>query len=75
MRIHGTKKLTGKLTEETCEIPKNLRYYIVDDAIACDMKISGEIVDIGYKVIVIKRLYLIGWSPPQHVPDWFNCTH
>ena len=41
-----------ELTEETCEIPENLRYYIDYDAIARDMKINGEIVEIGYNMIV-----------------------
>ena len=37
-----------KIIEDTCEVPENLRYYIDYDAIARDMKINGEIVEIGY---------------------------
>ena len=31
---------------------ENLRYYIDYDAIARDMKINGEVVEIGYNMIV-----------------------
>ena len=37
-----------KIIEDACEVLENLRYYIDYDAIARDMKINGEIVEIGY---------------------------
>jgi len=40
------------LIEETTEIPENLRYYIDYDAIARDMKINGEIIEIDHDLIV-----------------------
>ena len=41
-----------EIIEDTCEVPEHLRYYIDYDAIARDMKINGEIVEIGYNMIV-----------------------
>jgi len=38
--------------EDTTEIPENLRYYIDYDAIARDMKINGEIIEIDHDLIV-----------------------
>lgn len=40
------------LIEETTEIPENLRYYIDYEAIARDMEINGEIVEINHDLIV-----------------------
>lgn len=40
------------LIDDTCEVPENLRYYIDYDAIARDMKINGEIVEINHDLIV-----------------------
>ena len=40
------------LINETCEVPENLRYYIDYDAIARDMAINGEIVEINHDLIV-----------------------
>mgnify|MGYP000331972877 CR=1 FL=1 len=40
------------IIEETTEIPENLRYYIDYDAIARDMKINGEIIEIDHDLIV-----------------------
>jgi len=41
-----------ELIEETTEIPENLRYYIDYEAIARDMKINGEIIEIERDLIV-----------------------
>ena len=38
---------TQELIEETTAIPDNLRYYIDCEAIARDMKINEEIIEIG----------------------------
>ena len=40
------------LINETTEVPEHLRYYINYDAIARDMKINGEIVEIEHELIV-----------------------
>jgi len=40
------------LIDETTEVPENLRYYIDYEAIARDMKINGEIVEINHDLIV-----------------------
>lgn len=40
------------LINETTEIPENLRYYIDYDAIARDMRLNGEIVEIEHDLIV-----------------------
>ena len=50
MMIRRRKK-PGALFSET-KIPENLRYYIDYDAIACDMKINGEIIEIDHDLIV-----------------------
>ena len=42
----------SELIEETTEVPENLRYYIDYDAIARDMEINGEIVEINRDLIV-----------------------
>ncbi len=44
------------LIEETTDIPENLRYYIDYEAIARDMEINGEIVEIEHKLIVTNAL-------------------
>jgi len=41
-----------EIIEETTEIPDNLRYYIDYEAIACDMSLNGEIVEIERDLIV-----------------------
>jgi len=41
-----------ELIEETTEIPSNLQYYIDYEAIARDMKINGEIIEIERDLIV-----------------------
>lgn len=41
-----------ELIEETTDIPENLRYYIDYEAIARDMKINGEIVEIERALLV-----------------------
>ena len=40
------------LINETTEIPENLRYYIDYEAIARDMKLNGEIVELERELIV-----------------------
>ncbi|MES9822831.1 MAG: antirestriction protein ArdA [Candidatus Thiodiazotropha endolucinida] len=40
------------LINETTEVPEHLSYYIDYDAIARDMKINGEIVELSYDLIV-----------------------
>ena len=41
-----------ELINETTEVPEHLSYYIDYDAIARDMKINGEIVEINHDLIV-----------------------
>jgi len=41
-----------ELIEETTQIPENLQYYIDYEAIARDMKINGEIIEIEHELIV-----------------------
>jgi len=41
-----------EIIEETTEIPANLQYYIDYEAIARDMKINGEIIEIEHDLIV-----------------------
>ncbi|MBL3591770.1 MAG: antirestriction protein ArdA [gamma proteobacterium endosymbiont of Lamellibrachia anaximandri] len=41
-----------EIIEETTEIPENLQYYIDYEAIARDMKINGEIIEIERDLIV-----------------------
>jgi len=41
-----------EIIEETTEIPENLQYYIDYEAIARDMKINGEIIEIEHDLIV-----------------------
>lgn len=41
-----------ELINDTTEIPDSLRYYIDYDAIARDMKINGEIIEINHDLIV-----------------------
>ncbi len=40
------------IIEETTEIPESLQYYIDYKAIARDMKINGEIIEIEHDLIV-----------------------
>jgi len=50
---YGTAEdYTQELIEETTEIPESLQYYIDYEAIARDMKINGEIVEIERDLIV-----------------------
>ncbi len=49
---HTAKDYAYDLIEETTEIPENLRSYIDYDAIARDMEINGEIVEINHDLIV-----------------------
>jgi len=41
-----------EIIDDTCEVPENLRYNIDYEAIARDMKINGEIAEIGYNMVV-----------------------
>ncbi len=45
-----------ELIEETNDIPENIRYYIDYEAIARDMKINGEIVEIEHNLVVTNAL-------------------
>lgn len=45
-----------ELIEETTDIPENLRFYIDYEAIASDMKINGEIVEVERDLIVTNAL-------------------
>jgi len=47
-----TKDYAQELIEETTEIPESLRYYIDYEAIARDMSINGEIIEIERELIV-----------------------
>ena len=51
-----TEDYAQDLIEETTDIPENLRYYIDYEAIARDMKINGEIVEIEHELIVTNAL-------------------
>ena len=50
---HGSAEdYAQELIEETTEIPENLRFYIDYEAIARDMKLNGEIEELGRELIV-----------------------
>jgi len=54
---HGTAEdYAQEIIEETTDIPENLRAYIDYNAIARDMKLSGEIVEIEHALIVTNAL-------------------
>ena len=48
----STEDYARELIEETTNIPENLRYYIDYEAIARDMRLNGEIVEIEHDLIV-----------------------
>jgi len=50
---HGSAEdYAQELIEETTQIPESLQYYIDYEAIARDMKINGEIIEIKHDLIV-----------------------
>lgn len=51
--FHGSAAdYAQELIEETTEIPETLRFYIAYEAIAHDMKLNGELVEIDRETIV-----------------------